>query len=122
MLVKNLYKKIGTSKGWQYDKLHTKGFEKDYFVIVFQEGIYRRISIFFKPNDKVKLLEDFIKKNKRKLKVADFVITEEGISIAPNEFWKVIDITKLQIILDSIISKLIEFDTKPYIPSEIISE
>lgn len=61
-----------------------------------------------------------IDKNKKKLKISNYVFTDEEILIIPNEFWRVIKLNEIQAILDFIISKLEELKVEPFIPKDII--
>ncbi|SKC43420.1 Uncharacterised protein [Acholeplasma oculi] len=116
MLVKNLYKKIGEAKNWNYDKFITYGYENEYYIQVRQEGMFRVIDIFFQLEDdtqKLLQLDKEILKNKKVIKISNFQVNKNGIIIFPNEFFIVLNLNRLQNILDFVTVRLKELDFKP---------
>ncbi|MFK5884103.1 MAG: hypothetical protein QM489_07195 [Candidatus Izemoplasma sp.] len=117
MLVSTLYKQLGTDKDWEYGKTYSLGYEKEYFVRVYQDGIVRRIEIYFQKNDNDKNLVIFLNANKKLLRISNFELKEEGLIIAPNDFFRVLNIKRLQKILDVIVNELIRLEYIAFKPN-----
>ncbi|CCV66319.1 hypothetical protein BN85312980 [Paracholeplasma brassicae] len=62
----------------------------------------------------------FVENSKKNLKISDYLLNDEGISIAPNEFWSVINLVKIQKNLDELINKLVDLEIEPFVPDNLV--